>query len=89
MSTDRRSFMKNACLAGLCACGAEAAARTVADADAQAKGKSWTRTDLPAHQRRIRGNREGNRGHPLFGCFISPKQVLHSLNKVGVQDTPC
>ena len=37
MSTDRRSFMKTACLAGFCACGAEDAtsALTAADANAQ------------------------------------------------------
>ncbi len=35
MSTDRRSFMKTACLAGFCACGAEAAALGGSDSGVQ------------------------------------------------------
>jgi hypothetical protein len=56
MNTDRRSFMKTACLAGFCACGPESAiaAPTAADADAQTEApkpatmpQKWIVTLLP------------------------------------------
>ena len=79
MSNDRRSFMKKACLAGLCACGAEGTAAAQSGAPKPlTMPQKWIATLLP---QLAKGDREYAK-RILKGCAESHYEDLKMQSTV-------